>query len=78
MPDFEFKDANSSNIHSYGYDETSKTLAIRFKNGQGVSSTYHYSNVPRELFDRMIAAASLGSFFHQNIRGKDAYPGKKQ
>ena len=60
----------SSNLRSVGYDPASRTLEIEFKNG-----VYQYSDVPLEIYEALMAAASLGGYFIQNI--KDAYPASK-
>jgi len=62
-------EASSSQIHSYGYDPASKTLAVQFKHG----GRYHYKDVPQEVYDSMSKAESVGSFLHQNVKGKFDY-----
>ena len=70
----------SSQIHAYGYDAETKTLALQFKrkgdNGQRVGgSVYHYSNVEAQLFADFIAAESKGSFFGVFIKNNTTdYP----
>jgi hypothetical protein len=61
------KAVKSSQIAATGYDSASKTLAIKFNNGQKV---YHYSDVPQEQFDALMAAESIGKHFGAHIRGK--------
>lgn len=56
----------SSNLDAVGYDNTTSTLAVKFKNG----SEYHYAGVPAELFEQLLAAPSVGSFYGSAIRGK--------
>lgn len=71
MPDIKYVDSQSTNIHSFGYDEPTQTLAIRFrKSGGEIASTYHYSGVPKSVFEEMQKADSHGSFFHLSVRGK--------
>ena len=60
----------SSNLRSVGYDPSSRTLEIEFKN-----VTYQYADVPLEVYEALMAATSLGRYFIQNI--KDAYPASK-
>lgn len=64
----------SSQISGFGYDAESRTLAVQFP-GRGVTpgSTYHYANVPPEVFAEFQAAESKGTFFGKNIRGKYDY-----
>ena len=57
----------SSNISHYGYDATSKTLAVQFKGG---GKTYHYADVPGDLFIQMGKAESVGKFIVGQVVGK--------
>ncbi len=57
----------SSNIKSIGYDPALRTLQIEFKNG----GIYEYAEVMPNEYDNLMDAASIGSFFHYNI--KDRY-----
>lgn len=59
--------SNSSQIKGIGYDADSKTLAIQFNKG---AAAYHYTDVPQEAYDALLAAESKGSHFGQHIRGK--------
>lgn len=59
---------NSSNLAAVGYDPDAQVLEIEFKNG----GIYDYYGVPAGLYEQLLAAPSLGSFFHHNIR--DAFP----
>lgn len=59
--------AKSSNIAATGYDPHSKTLAIQFKGG---GKTYHYSDVPHDLFEQMNKAESVGKFVVGQVVGK--------
>lgn len=67
----EMKSVASSNIASYGYDQSSETLRIRFHN----AAIYDYAGVPLEVVQAMIEAPSIGSYFSANIR--NAYPTTK-
>ena len=55
---------SSSNLVSVGYEPASETLEIEFKNGH----IYQYYNVPQIMFDQLIQAPSVGTFFNANIR----------
>lgn len=59
---------SSSNIVSAGYDSTSETMEIEFKNG----TVYQYYNVSAHLYEEFLSAPSKGQFFHTYIR--DAVP----
>ena len=58
----------SSNIASIGYDANTETLEVEFLNG----SVYQYYNVPRNMYDQLIAEGSKGRFLNTYI--KNAYP----
>ena len=55
---------NSSNLESVGYEKSSMTLEIEFKNG----GIYQYFNVSEDIFEALMNANSHGSYFHANIR----------
>lgn len=55
---------SSSNIASIGYDNG--TLHIRFQSG----AAYAYYNVPQSVYNNFLSAASLGKYFHANIKGR--------
>lgn len=56
----------SSNIASIGYDENSATLEIEFLNG----GVYQYFDVPKNVYDEIMAASSHGQYLAQNIKGR--------
>lgn len=56
----------SSNLKSVGYNASTQTLEVEFKNG----AVWHYEGVPQAKYDDMIEAESIGSYFSHNIRGK--------
>ena len=55
--------ATSSNIEAVGHD--GKHLYVRFKGG----SVYRYE-APESHHPMMLAAESVGQYFHQNIKSK--------
>ena len=55
---------SSSNLASVGYDVDSLTLEIEFLNG----SVYQYYDVPEGVFEELLNASSVGSYFSHNIR----------
>ena len=65
MPEIQKLPVNSSNIEAIGYDETTLTLRVWFKNG-----AYDYENVPPAEFENLKLAKSPGSIFASNIKGK--------
>lgn len=59
---------SSSNLASVGYNPDSETLEVEFaKTGK----VYEYYNVPQFMYDRLMAAPSVGVFFNAEI--KNAY-----
>jgi hypothetical protein len=59
-------------IQSIGYDLPSSVLEIEFANGKGV---LEYHDVPLSVYSRLMAAASIGIYFNENIR--DWYPSQR-
>ena len=65
----DLKPVKSSNVESVGYepgDGTKGTLHVRFRGG----AVYAYADVPQKHYDDLIAAKSVGSHLHANVRGK--------
>lgn len=54
----------SSNISEVGYNDEESILFVKFKTG----STYRYFDVPREEYDKMMAAPSVGLYFKDHIK----------
>jgi hypothetical protein len=54
----------SSTVASAGYDDASQTMEIEFTGG----AVYRYEGVPREVFDGLLAAESVGRFFNEHVR----------
>ncbi len=54
----------SSNILEVGYDQDGEVLYITFKSGD----TYTYDIVPFDVYQSLMDAESIGSYFHKNIR----------
>lgn len=59
---------DSSTVLSIGYEPTSSTLEVEFKNG----GLYQYYNVPDAIYQQLMASDSKGKFLHTYI--KPAYP----
>jgi hypothetical protein len=59
---------SSSNIVSVGYDAGSETLEVEFQK----SGLYQYFNVPVFIYERLLAADSIGKFINAEI--KNTYP----
>lgn len=56
---------DSSNISSIGYDEDSSTLEIEFHSG----AVYQYFDVPLNVYQGIMEAASKGLNLAQHIKG---------
>ena len=54
----------SSNIESVGYEEHSQTLGVRFYGG----GEYHYSGVPRRVYEGLLSASSVGRYFDRYVQ----------
>jgi len=63
----EMKSVTSSQIAQAGYENG--VLAIKFKSG----GEYTYTGVPEELFQKLLTAELVGSFFGKHIKGKFEY-----
>lgn len=58
-------DVSSSMINRVKYDLESENLDLQFSNG----TIYTYSNVPEDEYQGLVGSASVGSYFHNNIKG---------
>lgn len=59
---------SSSNLVAVGYDPQTMTLRVQFNSG-----TYDYYNVPKNIFDGLLAAPSKGSYHHSFIKNSFSY-----
>ncbi len=59
----------SSNLSRVRHDENSNTLEIEFIGG----NVYQYFDVPKNVFNELLAAGSKGKFFHSQIKGHFRY-----
>lgn len=57
---------NSSMISEAEYNEAEKLLRLKFAKG----GWYGYLDVPKEIYNDLIAADSIGKYFLANIKGK--------
>lgn len=62
MPDLH--PLSSSNLKAAGYDSESSELTVVFRSGK----RYLYRGVPEGILDSLLAAASAGKFFNENIK----------
>lgn len=60
---------SSSNLKSVGYDQSPNTLEIEFHSGR----IYQYYNVPKGIYQGLMAASSHGKYHHRRIKGNYRY-----
>lgn len=56
---------SSSNVSAIGYDDDTSTLQIGFNDG----SLYQYFDVPRQIYEGLLGADSVGRYLNQNVKG---------
>ena len=66
---FQMKPVVSSQISEIGYSPAYSILRVQFKN----HSVYEYQDVPKEIYEALEMAASVGKFFNANIKAKYAF-----
>ena len=57
---------SSSNIRSIGYDAQNEVLEVEFVNG----GIYQYFGVPKNIYERLMAASSKARFLSTHIRDR--------
>jgi hypothetical protein len=60
----EMRPVRSSNVEAVGHHVESGGMHVRFKGGD----TYVYDGVSAEMFERALAAPSVGSFVHRHLK----------
>lgn len=55
---------SSSVIASLGYSDEARVLEVEFHTGR----VYQYFLVPRAVYEKLLGAESIGSFFNQEVR----------
>lgn len=60
---------SSSSVASVGYDDDASVLELAFHSG----GVYRYEDVPRDVYEGMLAADSKGRYFHEEVRGRFDY-----
>lgn len=60
----DYVSVSSSNVAAVGYDDLTNTLGVKFLNG----SEYHYGGVPKEVYEGLLSASSVGSYFDQHVK----------
>ncbi len=59
-------------IEAIAYDESAHTLIARFRDS---GKTVIYEDVPQEIYDGLIFAASISTYFQDHIEGR--FPERK-
>jgi len=54
----------SSSISAVGYDDVTQVMEVEFKTGK----VYQYPMIPREKYDALMAADSMGKHFIANFK----------
>lgn len=73
----------SSNVYAFGYDQRNAFLYVRFKDREddnnlgGPGPIYLYRDVPPEIFLKMMAAPSKGTFIWDSIRYRGTVSGHR-
>jgi hypothetical protein len=73
-PEIQLTPCESSLIHAHGYDAATQTLALQFKAKGGPGATYHYADVPPEMYAALQTSDSVGRFFGSEIKNNPAHP----
>ena len=63
----------SKAITSIGYASAEQRLEVRFHDG----GVYEYRDVPPDMHQQFLVAASKGQYFNNTIRGRFAYTRSK-
>ena len=54
-------------IEAIAYDESAHLLTARFRNS---GETVIYEGVPQEIYDGLLFARSIGTYFHDHVEGQ--------
>lgn len=68
----EMQEVSSSNIKEVGYDESTQTMGVVFHSG----NLYHFFNVPKDVYEELVEAPSVGRQFNSAIRDQYEYEDK--
>lgn len=56
---------DSASIEAVGFESSSSTLEVLFRDGR----VYQYFDVPERVYDELLQSPSVGQYFHREIRG---------
>lgn len=62
------KPVESSSLKSVGYDIVDGNLVLEVEFTRG--AVYQYMQVPYDVYEQLMSAESVGSFFNKNIQKK--------
>lgn len=65
-----WKSVDSTALSRVKYDKTDNTLTVEFKDS---GSVYVYYDVPESVYNSLLAADSIGSYFYYNVRDTYTY-----
>ena len=69
METMERQAVRSRDIAVIGYDSSTSILEITFR----IGGVYHYSGVPKAIYQNLLTAPSQGKYFEQNIKYQFPY-----
>ncbi len=58
------QEVTSSNVESIGYDQSTGTMEVAFKNG----SIYEYYAIPPNLHEELMSSPSIGTFLSTHVK----------
>lgn len=64
-----FIPVDSTTLEQIAYDPNQRLLCLQFHN----NAAYSYFDVPRIVFEELLAAISKGLYFNRSIRGRFRY-----
>jgi hypothetical protein len=67
----DMKKVSGGRLRAIGYDAPTRTLQVEMDTG----SVLQYPGVPQDMFRRLASAASMWSYFRDNI--EDEFPAKR-
>lgn len=70
VPDIALTPVSSSQIHAIGHDPVTNTLRVQFKSKAGPGSTYDYTGVSADMYDKFAKAESIGRFFGAYVKAQ--------
>lgn len=68
----ELQSVKSSNVEAIGYDHETQILRIDYKakGRESDPARYEYDEVPKDVYDGLMASKSKGAYVFEHIRGR--------